>query len=116
MRIIYFGHESVIHKKLQETMSGIVSLKLHHERKDGLCTYDSGCKMFESCFINPGEAYAYLSDIVDFLKVGYLLHHDYAEEIKSQLLNKDYLASEFIRLRGNASEPTHSCDISCAIM
>lgn len=111
MNIIYSGHEDAIHKKARETIAEIVSLKLSHDRTDGLSIYDEERKNLEFAFINLSESPAYLSELIDCLKKHYLMSPDFVHEIKLQLLNQEYLAAEFVQLQGSTSEANHFCSI-----
>lgn len=111
MNIIYSGNEDAIQKKAKETIAEIVSLKLSHDRKDGLSIYDEEHKNLKFAFINLSEAPAYLSDIIDCLKKLFLMSPDFVKEIKLQLLNQEYLAAEFVQLQGSTPEAYHFCSI-----
>ncbi|MDF1930899.1 hypothetical protein PGH45_13565 [Legionella pneumophila] len=58
----------------------------------------------------PGkDTQAYLEGIIAFIKDSYRLQPDFAQDIKAQLLNKEYLAQEYSRLRWKPPEKESVC-------
>lgn len=106
--IVYSGHELDIEKKAKETMNAIIDLKLRHGKGEQLCVFDKQNRTFELEF---NESQDYLSDIIDRLKDIYLMKTDFVQNIKSQLLNQEFLEKEYLRLRGKAPENNSACII-----
>lgn len=109
--IIYSGNEENIQKKARETMDGFVKLKLQHERGEQLCVFDEERNILHLGLVPCNDSQAYLSDMIAFIKDSYRLKPDFAEDIKSQLLNKEYLAQEFLRLRWRPPEKQSFCAV-----
>ncbi|HAT6957479.1 TPA: hypothetical protein JAN72_12015 [Legionella pneumophila] len=107
--IIFSGNEWDIHKKVRETMEGMLKLKLQHERGEELFVFDEERKILHLGIVPCKDSRTYIEDIIAFIKDSYRLKSDFAEDIKSQLLNKDYLAQEFTRLRWRPPEKESLC-------
>ncbi|WP_298624640.1 hypothetical protein [uncultured Legionella sp.] len=111
MNILFYGDEPDILIKAKATMAEMIALKLTHKRQEGLSSYNAEGRNLEFSFVGLASAPDYLSDIIDCLKKPFLLHPDFIQEIKSQLLNQEYLAAEFIQLRGALPEQQPPCCI-----
>lgn len=107
--IIFSGNEWNIRKKVRETMEGMLKLKLDHERGEELFVFDEEKKTLHLGIVHCKDSQTYLEDIIAFIKDSYRLQPDFAQDIKSQLLNKEYLAQEFSRLRWKPPEKDFFC-------
>ncbi|KTD52863.1 hypothetical protein [Legionella quateirensis] len=109
--IFYNGKERDIQKKVCNTMSGLVSLKLRHGAGCELCTFDENRNFFNLQIDSSNDSSGFLTDIIDLLKEEYLMKPDFVLDLKLQLLDKNFLEQEFIRLRGKTPEPRSACII-----
>ena len=107
----YSGHELDVQKKARETMEGIEALKQRYGRGQELCVFNKKSNTLKQRLIKCHGSLDYLSDNIDFIKDTYHMRSDFANDIKSQLLNPDYLAHEYIRLRGKVRETGSNCVI-----
>ncbi|HAU1248250.1 TPA: hypothetical protein F8R87_00250 [Legionella pneumophila] len=109
INIIFSGNESNIHKKVRETMEGMLKLKLQYGRGEELFVFDEEKKTFHLGIVPGKDTQAYLEGIIAFIKDSYRLQPDFAQDIKAQLLNKEYLAQEYSRLRWKPPEKESVC-------
>ncbi|MBL7481370.1 hypothetical protein [Legionella bononiensis] len=111
LSIHYLGKEKEIQKKVRDTMSGLVTLKLRHGAGRELCTFDENRNMFNLRIDGSNDSPGFLTEIIDLLKEEYWMKPDFVLDLKLQLLNKNYLEQEFIRLRGKTPERQSACII-----
>ena len=112
LSIHYSGHDRDIQKKVQETMKSIDTLKKHYGRGTEFAVFNNKKNTLKLGFYACSDSQSYLSAIFDLLSTLYCMKSDFVQDIKMQLLNQEYLASEFMRLRGKPIET----DIVCVVM
>ena len=109
LSIFFAGQEKDIQKKVRDTMNGLVTLKLRHGAGRELCTFDENRNICHLRINGSNDSLVYLTEMIDLLKEEYWMKPDFVLDLKLQLLNKNFLAQEFIRLRGKTPERQSAC-------
>ncbi|MDI1351529.1 MAG: hypothetical protein PSV35_01990, partial [bacterium] len=95
---LYSGLTGTIQRMAKKTKEMMDILEYRYKSGDAEYSFDENILRYGSCLNLCTQAY--LSNTIDFIGRTYLMEEHFIEEIKIQLLNSEYLAKEFARLRG----------------
>jgi hypothetical protein len=113
--ILYKGREEDIQKKADETLNELFKLESSFGKEE--CSsfiFNKADKSLKISFMPSAQATGYAALLFEALKKLYHMQEQFAEELKAQLFNSDYLAKEYFRLVGHAF--TKKAKTTCVIL
>jgi hypothetical protein len=114
--LLYKDREEDIQKKVDETLNELY--KLESSFGKGECSrfiYNKTDKSLKISFMPSDQVTSYALLLFEALKKLYHMQEQFAEELKVQLFNRDYLVKEYYRLVGHAYF-TKEAKTSCVIL